>query len=517
MTPPAPDAPGEIAPEGDDTVAAGGPEDQPLTASPSRAHLRVASSTASLVASNAVIALLGAVALQQLTHTLGESSYGVLVSVLNFISISLLFADLGINVYTGREIARDPSRASEVLGQNLGLRLVLGTGMIPLVVAVGLVAPHSRGQLLEGIAIVSLTIPFEATRAVSVSYYVATIQNYKTALLGVGNQVIYVGGVVLSLHAGFGLTGCFVAYDLSLALTGLVAYLAVRRSVTFAPRLAFGRWRDILRNSFGIGSIQIVNVFYLRTNVLLLTLMTSSKVVGEYGLASTIVTFLLVVPNAFMTSMLPLLVAAPLSRLRRLVDMSAAYMTMVGTLAVAGTVCVAPDLVRELAGPKFQAAAFLLEILGVSVLFTCLTSVFSYASFARDHHHRLLAISVAGLACNVGLDVLLIPHLGAKGAAIATIAIELLILVGTYAIFRARVGPYFSGWSRMARIYAVGGAVTVVGRFGVDRVLSPGLTRLAVGGVGLPLLFLALALALRCFPTPIPYARIAARLRRAPS
>ena len=103
----------------------------------------------------------------------------------------------------------------------------------------------------------------------------------------------------------------------------------MRRSVTFVPRLEFGRWREILRNSFGIGSIQIVNVFYLRTNVLLLTLMTGSKVVGEYGLASTIVTFLLVIPNAFMTSMLPLLVAAPLSRLRQLVDTSAAYMTMV--------------------------------------------------------------------------------------------------------------------------------------------------------------------------------------------
>ena len=66
----------------------------------------------------------------------------------------------------------------------------------------------------------------------------------------------------------------------------------------------------------------------------------------------------------------------------------------------------------------------------------------------------------------------------------------------------------------MARIYAVGGVVAVVERFEVDQVLNPGLTRLAVGGIGLPVLFLALALALAAFPRRSRTDSARRRLRR---
>ena len=101
--------------------------------------------------------------------------------------------------------------------------------------------------------------------------------------------------------------------------------------------------------------------------MLLLTLMTGSKVVGDYGLASTIVTFLLVIPNAFMTSVLPLpRGGAPLATRDSSWTPRPAYMTMVGTLgSLAPSVCAGPR--PRLADSNFQAAALLLQILGVSV------------------------------------------------------------------------------------------------------------------------------------------------------
>jgi O-antigen/teichoic acid export membrane protein len=486
--------------------AASTPEDHAADPVTARPHVRVATSTVSLVASSLVVAVLGAIALHEVTNTLGTSSYGVLVTVINFISISFLFADLGVNVYSGREIARDRSKAAVLLGQNLGLRLAMSLAMVPVVIGVGvLIYPRSHHSLIEGILLVALTLPFEALRAVSLSYYVATIQNYKSALIGVFSQVVYVTGVVVTLHLGYGLTGCFCSLVASAVCTGAFAFVAVRRSVRFLPRFARPVWGSILRNSVGIGAIQVVNVLYLRTNTLMLSLMTNSSAVAIYGLAAAMVTFLLVIPNAYMTSMMPLLVTAPPERLTSMVNTACGYMSMIGALAVAGTVTISGDLVNWIANRQYANSAPVLSILSVSVLFTCLTSVFTYASFARDHHHRLFAISCTGLGLNVVLDVALIPALGPKGAAIATIVVESLILVGTYAIFRSRVGNHFTAWARQARIYAVGGAVTLVGRFGLDRALGAGHLRLAAGVVVIPSLFLALALLFRCFPTPIPF------------
>jgi O-antigen/teichoic acid export membrane protein len=474
-----------------------------LTARP---ELRVATSTVSVVASSLAVAILGALALHEVTNTLGRDSYGILVTVINFISISFLFADLGINIYSGREIARDKSKAAVILGQNLGLRLSMSAVMVPVVIGIGfLIYPHAHHSLIEGILLVALTLPFEAVRAVSLSYYVATIQNYKTALIGVLSQVIYVTGVVVTLHLGYGLTGCFCSLVASAVFTAAFAYVAVRRSVRFVPRLTLSLWRDILRHSVGIGAIQVVNVLYLRTNILLLSLMTNSPTVALYGLAAAVVTFLLVIPNAYMTSMMPLLVTAPPEKLTSMVNTACAYMSMIGALAVAGTTCVSGDFIDWFSNRQYAGSAPVLSILSISVLFTCVTSVFSYASFARDHHHRLFAISCAGLGLNVVLDVALIPALGARGAAIATVIVESLILVGTYAIFRSRVGNHFTAWARQARIYAVGGIIALFGHFGLDHALGAGLLRLAVAVVTIPTLFVALALLFRCFPTPIPF------------
>ena len=205
---------------------------------------RVASSTITLVASTATVGALGVVVLHAMTHRLGTDAYGELVIVLAFISSTLLFTDLGINSYSGREIARRKADASVILGQNLGLRLVFSLVMIPTVIALGeAIYPHRETALLEGIALVSLTLPFEAFRAVSLSYYVATIQNYKTAVINVVTQIIYVSGALTALYLGFGIIGCFVAYDISVVATAAIAFLAVRRSVAFAPMLAIGSWR----------------------------------------------------------------------------------------------------------------------------------------------------------------------------------------------------------------------------------------------------------------------------------
>ena len=104
---------------------------------------------------------------------------------------------------------------------------------------------------------------------------------------------------------------------------------------------------------------------------------------------------------------------------------------------------------------------------------------------------------------NVLLDLELIPAFGARGAAIATVIVEALLLLGAFLIFRRRVGRHVTVWARLARIYLVGGVVAVVGRLAIDPALPAGKLRLAVGLVAIPVLFLALAVPLRCLPTPL--------------
>jgi O-antigen/teichoic acid export membrane protein len=475
------------------------------------ANKRVAASTVSLVASNITVGLLGLLTLHVLTNRLGKPSYGVLVSVFAFISATLLFADLGINTFSGREIARRREEPSVILSQNLGLRLVMSALMMPAIILLGIAFPHSETARVEGIALCAFAIPCEAVRSVSLSFYVATIQNYKSALIGLFSQVIYVAGAITAVYLGFSVVGCFAAWDLSMLVTAATAYLMVRRSVHFVPRFHPKLWAGIVKQSFGVGAIQIVNLLYLRMNTNLLTALTAHHVystVAQYGVAASFVTNLLAIPNAFMLSMLPVLVAAPLANLTGLVNRAAVIMAITGTLAVVGTTCLASDLVKVVVGKSYLGAIPTLEILNVSVLFTCLTAVFTYSSFARDHHRRLLLVSTAGLFANVGLDFLLIPSMGARGAAISTVGVEFALLIGTYLMFRNRVGNHFTAWFKIARIFLAGGASYFVSRVVLDAVAPPGRSQLLIGLALVPLAFAAAAVAFRCLPDGLSVSRL---------
>lgn len=504
----------------DEALAPAGREAEDAAPSPAGPDLgrvghRVAISTVTLIAANTAVAALGVVSLHVFTNRLHASSYGIFVSVLAFIQTTFLLADLGINTYTGREIARRRGDATQILSENLGLRLVMSALMIPTVIALGYVFPHSESARFEGIALLALAIPCEAVRSVCLSFYVATIQNYKSAVVTLFQQVVFVACAVTAIDLGYGLTGVFVSFDVAMLACASCAYLAVRRSVPFHPTFNPGLWGGIVKQSFGVGAIQIVNVLYLRMNTLILTAMTSYHTVAQYGVSARIVTFLLTVPNFFMLSLLPVLVGAPLGKLTALVNRAAIIMTMVGVLSVSGTTFLARDVVTVLAGKQYQGAIAPLQILSLSVLFTCLTAVFTYSSFARDRHRALLIVSCSGLVCNVVLDVVLIPWIGARGAAISTVIVEFGILLGTYAMFRNRVGSHFTAWFKVGRILAVGALTYLVGRVSLDAVTVPGKAQLLLGVVVFPVVMGVAFVVFRCLPDDLTIRKIASGLRGA--
>src|ERR1700722_11163351 len=88
-----------------------------------RAGHRVTASVLSGYGSTLVISGLGALATRLITVHSGPTNYGLFVTALTFVTSVMLLTDLGITSIMGRDIAKTPDGASEILGQNLGLRL----------------------------------------------------------------------------------------------------------------------------------------------------------------------------------------------------------------------------------------------------------------------------------------------------------------------------------------------------------------------------------------------------------
>src|ERR1035437_8047180 len=256
-----------------------------------RAGRRVTASVLLGYGNTLLVAGLGALATRLITTHVGPTNYGLFVTALTFVSSVMLLTDLGITSITGRDIAKNPDDAAEILGQNLGLRLTLSVLIIPIVVFIGLIlykAPSLRWTMI----LFAISVPFNAIQTISLGYYVASIRNYVSSGISLLQQALFVGGVAIAIPNGFGIVGCALSYLIATAISGVVVYFIARKELRFKPLFNLRSWREVFKRSASLGAIQVINLLYLRADTLLLSKMMKPRAVGLYGVAYSFVNFI---------------------------------------------------------------------------------------------------------------------------------------------------------------------------------------------------------------------------------
>lgn len=90
------------------------------------------------------------------------------------------------------------------------------------------------------------------------------------------------------------------------------------------------------------------------------------------------------------------------------------------------------EIIRLCYGVDFISASPLLNLLLISIIFMAPNLILTQATLAMDREYFYAKITCVAALINIGLNLFLIPSMGAKGAAIGTIATEgiVMILIG---------------------------------------------------------------------------------------
>ncbi len=296
--------------------------------------------------------------------------------------------------------------------------------------------------------VASLLAPISpALTAVLLAYLGLTLYQALVFAYLRGRQRMRMEGVVgalekaASLAALFGLWRAGVTGPLlpalallAMACTGWLLMLALFRGELSALRAALRgtaggatRWVALVTEGLALGAVGLVGFLYLRVDVLLLGAMTDTAEVGFYFTASRIVEAAYIVPTVLMMVFLPNL--ARERHLRNLLVRMSWILGGLGVLACAVTVVTVGWLIPLLYGPGFGRVVVLVRALSPAIVAVYLGYLFTQALVVLDLQRRYLAIAIAGLALNVAANVLLIPFLQGVGAAIATVATEVLVTV----------------------------------------------------------------------------------------
>ena len=153
-------------------------------------------------------------------------------------------------------------------------------------------------------------------------------------------------------------------------------------------------------------------------------------VLADYHVASVIPTACTFVPSCLMVFFYPKLVAAisdgKEEGRKYLIQLAKVYAVVNGLVCLGIAVC-APVLIWIVYGEKYMNVIGLMQILNLNYLAYCVCNLMGNAIAAIKKVKMNLLFAVVSGLLNIVLNMLLIPRLGAVGAAIATLIVTLSV------------------------------------------------------------------------------------------
>ncbi|MDA0164719.1 oligosaccharide flippase family protein [Solirubrobacter ginsenosidimutans] len=389
-------------------------------------------------------AALSALSAAVLFRHLGVVDTGRYGLILSLVAIVGGLSDLGLTAIGVREVtARPASEARRFLQELLGLRIVLTVVGVALVLAFSVVAGYAP-VVVAGVAIAGVTLLFAGLQSALGIPLQTSLRLGALTAAELIRQLISVGLIIALVSAGGGLLAA-VAVGVPAGLVALVltAWL-VRHLTSLVPRFAPAAWRALVRSVLPYSLAVLATVLYFRLAIVAVSLLASPDDLGYFNASFRVVEVLVALPGLFVGAALPIFVRAAHEddvRLRygvaRVFDVSLVGGVWVAVvLAVAGKVAI--DVIG---GPSFAPAATLLAIQGVAVAAAFVGTVWGNVLLSLDRQRDILKITLSALGCGLVLTPALVAIDGARGGAIATAVVEVLLaLLGAYFVHHARPG-----------------------------------------------------------------------------
>jgi O-antigen/teichoic acid export membrane protein len=370
---------------------------------------------------------------------LGVAGFGTLSFSIAFVSMFSVLSDLGVGNLAIREIARDRSAARDFVRSGVSIRLLASIVVALLIVGAAVLLGYPAATVWV-VAICSTTV---ASGGV-VLFYANVLQGFErnsyTALTRMAQTAVMIAGALLLAKQAPAVSG----YAIVLAAASVVAAMTVSVVVwtKFVPLsfdFDFRRWLPMLRRALPFSITTILVAFYYWSGSTVLSKIAGEKAVGEFGAAFRLVVGVGFLGASFTGAVYPVISRVFVSEPLRWPSTAGRALRLILDLAVPQGVlgiALAGPVIGILYGPGYQGAVRVMMALVWWGACATMNSMLSSLLFASDRQRIVTRQAAISVAVSLALNFLLIPRLGALGAAVALSAAEaagmVLLLTSCY-------------------------------------------------------------------------------------
>lgn len=362
-----------------------------------------------------------------LVRLLGPHEFGLYAIALSVGGIVLLPLDAGVTTSTARLLSGAPRRveASRIVRAGLAVKLGIGTSACIVLAAAAPLIANAYGEpglvwpirLVAGVTLAQSVFGFvvgcfTAVRRTANSLLIVTVESLAEAVI-----------VIVVVVAGAGATGAVGGRLAAYGLASILGVVLLNRRFRLLRRVAAVR-RDVVRKILGYGfALALVDAawaLFVQMDVILIAAILDSTAAGEFQAPARLLGLVAYPGLALATALGPRVNVddrdALLRRFRRSLRLLLAFQLLAGIAALT----VAPTLIHDFLGPKYQDAASVTRALAPWVVLAGLAPIASNTLDYLGRARQRLPFAVGAVAVNALIDVILLPRMGVVAAAIGT-------------------------------------------------------------------------------------------------
>ncbi|MFA6417149.1 MAG: flippase [Patescibacteria group bacterium] len=403
---------------------------------------KIAHNTIIQMVGKIVSTVLGLFSLALITRYLGQTGFGEYTTIITFLTIFAVMADFGLTLVTVQMISGvdDKIREAKILNNLFSFRLLSVIALLALSPLVLFFMPYNAAIKI-GVLITAVYFIFPALSQVVIGLLQKRLSMDRAALAEVLSRLVLIVGILIVWFWRLGLNGILIATVISGASSFIFHYLFALKFATIKCGWDTSLFKEIFHRSWPLAITIILNLIYLRTDIIFLSLFKGASEVGLYGAAYKVVDVLTTLPFMFAGLILPILTASWLTKktdyFKTVLQKSFDFMAILAIPLIVGGQLLAGPVMTAVAGQEFSQSGAILKLLIIAVAAIFLGTMFSHAVIALDKQKKLIGFYAFTSLSSLAAYFILIPRFSYFGAAAVTIYSEVLIAIfSAYCVFK---------------------------------------------------------------------------------
>jgi len=395
---------------------------------------RVARNTGVVIAGDLIFRIISLFVIIYLARYLGTVGFGKYNFVFAYLSFFGIITDLGLQTILVREMSRDASITPKLIGNAFIIRLILTIFAVVLSIVIITLMSYPA-DTTSYVYVATFTIFFISFSDFYATIFQANLRMEYKMIAKLSFKVLSAALIFWIIFSHGTLMQVMIVLVFSEMIKTLISYSFSRKFVRPRFEIDFGLWKYLFKEALPLALTVVIWIIYYRIDVVMLSMMQGDAPVGIYSAAYKLSEPLSLIPSALMVSLFPIMSASFKTSEERLIKsykLAIRYLLIIMLPIAVGTTIIADKIIFLIYRAEFVGSATALQILIWALVFTSASSVLTNLLVSIGKQKLYTASMAICAVVNVTLNFILIPTLSYNGAAIATVATNIVFFLSNF-------------------------------------------------------------------------------------